>query len=146
MSLMDDLAAALAPTVRGLTDQWGARVTVYRPTRTTNASGDPLRTYSAADPQLTNVPAFLAPGRSDGEHGAPVTVRPYGAVSDGRARLRLPALASGVLPVLDAFDGVKVLTGPYAGYTFLCDTDSAPDPAGLFTLVAVTSAPAGVIP
>lgn len=140
MSLLTDLGASLASTVRGLTSDFGVRVTVYRPTRTTQASGQVTRSYSAPDATLTNVPGFFAIVESDG------MPRAQGVIPVVRGTLALAVLPSGAIPVLDPFDGVKILDGPFAGYTFLCDAESVPDGAGLYANVALTSAPAGVLP
>lgn len=144
MGLLDQLMAGLAPTIAGLTEQFGCTATIYRCTRTTNADGEPVRTY-AADPTLTGVSGFFAPGTSEVSTPNNTALRPFGGVSELRARLSLPRL-NGALPVLDQFDGVRILRGPYAGYTFLCDADSAPDAVGAFTITVLESAPAGVIP
>lgn len=144
MGLLDTLMSGLAPTIAGLTEQFGVTLTVYRSTAALNAKGEPIRTY-AADAALTAVSGFFAPGTSEVSTPNATNLRPFGGVSELRARISLPRI-NGVLPVLDQFDGVKVLSGPYAGYTFLCDADSAPDAVGAFTVTVLASAPAGVIP
>lgn len=144
MGLLDTLMSGLAPTIAGLTEQFGVTLTVYRCTTTLNAKGEPVRTY-AADPALSAVAGFFAPGTSEVSTPNNTAMRPFGGVSELRARISLPRI-NGALPVLDQFDGVKVLSGPYAGYTFLCDADSAPDAVGAFTVTVLASAPAGVIP
>lgn len=139
MSLLDTLTAALAPTVLGLTADFGCTVTVYRPVTTPDASGAPIRTYPTADPALTAVPAFFLPDQGSARE------RPFGVVPTTRGTVRFPG-QNGTLPALSPFDGVKVLSGPFAGWTWLCDGESAPDAAGVFSVVTVTSAPAGVLP
>ncbi len=146
MNLLSTIVAALAPTVATLTQQFGITVTVYRPTDVDAPSGERTRSYTAPDATLTAVPAFFTPARGDATDAGESAVRPYGITPVLSGSLRFPPLANGVLPALNALDGLKVLDGPYAGYTFLADSESAPDAAGVFTIVRVMSAPAGVIP
>lgn len=146
MSLLDDITAAIGPVVSDLAPDLGCRLTVYRVVNTEASNGQIVRTYPTPAAQLTNVAAFLVPNTSDTSNvvGAPQAVRPTGTTDDQGMRLYIPA-HNGALPVLNAFDGVKITTGAYAGYTFICTTDSAPDVVGLMAGVSVIAAPAGAI-
>lgn len=147
MSIIADLTAILQPLAADLASEFGtARVTVYRVVKTESATGGIVHTYPNADPLLTNLAAFLLPNNSEAQTtvGAPQAVRPTGTTDDQSMRLLLP-IHNGALPVLNAFDGIKVLSGAYAGYTFVCVTDSAPDAVGIMAGATVLSAPAGAI-
>lgn len=147
MSLLSDLAASLAPTVATLAGGFGATVRVYRPTVTTNAEGRDVRTYVLNDTTIGDHACFLL-GASYAEQVAAASVaRPNGVVQAAAASINMPRLpGTGVLPVINAFDGIKIMDGAYAGWTFLADADGVPDLVGLFTQVKLVSAPAGVLP
>lgn len=147
MTLLSDLATILQPVALDLAQEFGSgRVTVYRAVSTESSTGRPVYTYPTPDATLSNVACFLVANTSDAaaQVGAPQAVRPTGSTDDQAMRLYIPP-HNGVLPVLNAYDGIKVLSGPYAGYTYVCVTDSAPDTAGIMTGVTVLSAPPGAI-
>lgn len=149
MNLLDNIVASLAPTLRTLAGQFGARVAVYRVVETRSAAGEVTRTYPAVDPTLSDIAVFLHAKR-EGEAGvlpSPTAfARPQGIARSEIGSAMFPPLEStGALPVLNALDGLKVLSGPFTGYTYLCETDSGPDTAGTFTVVPLLGAPAGKI-
>lgn len=140
MGLFDTLRASLAPTLRQFTGEVGVQVAIYRATEGDASDAQTTRTY-AIDATWSSVGAFFQP-----ELPAGAVLSPYGARTTANATLRFIRTASNTLPSVSVFDGFKVLTGVYAGYTFLAAADGAPDTMGLAELVPLTSAPVGVIP
>lgn len=137
MSLLDDLGASLAPTVSELVAQFGVMCSVYRATQVRAADGTTSRTY-VADASLTGVAALFRPV------SVAVRERTFGQRSVATASLTF-ARAGTVPPTLDAFDAVKILTGPYANVVFVCEQPSLADGAALTCVVPVVLAPTTVV-
>lgn len=144
-TLADALAAALGPVVSQLAGQLGVTLAIYRPVLATLADGSPTRTYPTADPAWAGAVGFLAMGSTSGP-GSDALTKPFGVRTTAFATLTLAPNAAGQLPTLSPFDGVKILSGPYAGYTWLVEADQVPDAIGATAAVRLVSAPAGVIP
>ncbi|GAB1340885.1 hypothetical protein [Gemmatimonas sp.] len=144
-TLADALAAALGPVVTALADQLGVTLAIYRPVVASLADGTPTRTYPVADPAWANAAGFLAMGSASGP-GSDALTKPFGVRTTAFATLTLTRNAAGELPTLSPFDGVVILSGPYAGYTWLVEADHVPDAIGVTAGVRLVSAPAGTIP
>jgi hypothetical protein len=146
MSILEDIAAALGPVVRDLAGQFGCRFAIYRPVVSTAADGSPVRTYPAPDPAWSDASGFFEPGSESSRVGTDALAKPFGVRTTAFGRLTPVQNASGVLPLLSPFDGVKILSGPYTGYTWLAEAEHVPDPINATGPVRVIAAPVGVIP
>jgi hypothetical protein len=140
MGLFDTLRGALTPTLRTLTADVGVQVAIYRATASESAGAETTRTY-AVDATWANVGAFFNAPLPEG-----VILNPFGARTSTSALLKFVRTAGGALPLVNAFDGFKILSGPYTGYTFLAAGEGVPDAVGMVESVSLVSAPAGVIP
>jgi hypothetical protein len=145
MSIIDDIAAALGPVVRELGVNFGCTVAIYRPVVADTADGTPTRTYPTVDPAWSEATAFFEPGSTSGD-GSEAVAKPFGVRTTAFGVITFTQNASGAIPVISPFDGFKILTGPFAGYTWLAEADHVPDGIAASGVVRVTAAPAGVIP
>lgn len=143
--LANALAAALGPVVSQLAGLLGVTFAIYRPTSTTLADGSPSRSYTTPDPSWSGASGFLAMGSTSGP-GSDALTKPFGVRTTAFATLTPTQNAAGQLPTLSPFDGVKIMSGPYTGYTWLVEADHVPDAIGVTASVRLVSAPAGVIP
>ena len=145
MSLISGLVASLGPTIAGLAGSLGVTVNVYRAVATKDATGRVVHSYPTVDASLGSVSCFLL-GKSFAERVEAESVhRPSGVLQTAASSLMIPPTAAGTIPVINAFDGIKVMDGAYAGWTFIADSDGVPDLVGLFTTVKLANAPAGKI-
>jgi hypothetical protein len=140
-SLTNALQGALSPLIADL----GCRIAIYRPTVVKGSDKGVSRTY-AFDPAWTSLDVVFAPGTGESGAGASESVaKPFGVRSSAKATITILRTASGH-PSVAAFDGIKILDGPYAGYTWLAEADGVVDLIGLSQSVAVIAAPSGAIP
>lgn len=133
MALLDDVAAALAPTVLGLAGDFGATLTSYSYTEGTAADGTTTRAYVADAAPLAGFFRVVDAVTRD---------KLFGARSGATAALTLPRQTFG-LPAVAARDGFLVTTGPHTGTKWIADTAGIADPAGLTVTVPLVSAPTG---
>lgn len=145
MSLANSLAATLGALLTGLAPDLGCTVAIYRPVVTSGADGSPARTY-VLDPAWASVPAFFATGSTSQSQSTDTVSRPHGVRTTASGTFTFPQDSDGVLPTISPFDGFKILSGPFAGYTWISEADHVPDAIGATAKVRVVSAPAGVIP
>lgn len=145
MSILSDLSAALGPIIGGLGADLGISVAIYRATLSSDADGTPKRVY-AIDPSWSATNAFFELGSASGGNDTEALQRPHGVRTTAHATLTFVQNASGVLPTVAPFDGFKILSGAFTGYTWLAEADHAMDPIGATGTVRVIAAPAGVIP
>lgn len=144
--LLDAIGRALTPVLTDVAGGFGVQVALYRPTATVSTGGASRRTYGAADPLWAAAPAFFKPGTDDNASGAAEAIaKPFGVRTVDRGSITFIATADGVLPSVAFGDGLKILNGPYAGFTWIAEAPSVPDVMGATTTVQVTSAPAGAI-
>ncbi len=144
-SLLTALAAALGPVVSQLGDQLGITVAIYRPVQATAADGSPTRTYPQPDPAWDGAVAFFSPGSTSNGQPTEAMAKPFGVRTTAYGTLLFVQDAAGQLPTISPFDGFKILSGPYAGYTWLAEADHVPDELGATGTVRVIAAPPGTI-
>jgi hypothetical protein len=145
VSLLDSLAAALGPVVRQLAADLGCEVAIYRAVMGGAADGTPTRTYPAVDAAWPAARAFFEPGSEGASTPTEAIAKPFGVRTTAFGTLTFVADDLGALPIVSPFDGFRILTGPFAGYTWLAQADHVPDPLGTTGAVRVVSAPSGVI-
>lgn len=144
MTLRDRLANALQSALTPIVKELGCRCTIYRATVSSTADGAPQRTY-AADAQWTSIDVVFVPGTDDGGANASTSIaKGFGVRSSAKSTITIIRRTAG-LPSIVAFDGFKILDGPYAGYTWLAEADGVADPIGASMAINVIAAPAGVI-
>lgn len=146
MSILDDLAAALGPVVRTLAGDFGCTVAIYRPVTVDGADGTPTRTYPTVDPAWAVAAAFFEPGSTSNGDATEALSKPFGVRTTAYGTLTFVQNAAEQLPTISPFDGFKVLSGPYAGYTWLAEADHVPDGINATGTVRVIAAPPGLIP
>lgn len=144
MTLRDELAIAIQAAVGPLVAELGSLCTVYRATQVEADDASTSRTY-AADVTWTNVPVVFNPGKGDASSDATQSVaKGFGVRSSAKSTITFIKSATG-LPSIAAFDGFKMLDGPYAGYTWLAEADGVADLIGASLTVNVIAAPPGAI-
>jgi hypothetical protein len=144
MSLRDVLASAIQSAISPLVSDLGCRVAIYRATVTSTADATPVRTY-ALDASWSSVDVLFAPGqRQTGTDESDSIAKPFGVRSTAKGTITIIRPVAG-FPSVAAFDGFKVLDGPYAGYTWLAEADGVADLIGALMEIRVIAAPAGAI-
>jgi hypothetical protein len=145
-NLLSQIGRALAPTLSEVALGFGVQVALYRPTSSVSNGGVWRRTYGAPDPAWSEAKAFFTPGTDDQASGAAeATLKPFGVRTSDRGSITFIADATGALPDVAFGDGLKILTGPYTGFTWVAEAPSVPDLMGATTRVQVVSAPDGAI-
>lgn len=137
MSVVEDLASSLDPTLTELFDAFGIHLTVYRATEVTALDGTTSRTY-VADSSLTDVVALF------NTVSTAVRERTFGQRSVASASLTMSRV-NGVVPMLGANDAVKLLSGPFSALRFVVEQPSLADGLGLTCVVPLVLAPSGVV-
>lgn len=147
MGLLDDLSGVLGPLVRSLAVDTGlgCTVAIYRPVTTDAADGTTQRTYPTVDPDWAEAAAFFEPGSTSNGDATEAIAKPFGVRTTAYGTLTFTQSAAGQLPVISPFDGFKILSGPYTGYTWLAEADHVPDGVNATGVVRVIAAPSGVI-
>lgn len=141
MTLRDSLAIALQAALTPVVAELGALCTVYRATVTRAADGSVKRSY-LPDVDWSSIPAVFSLGTSeDGTGGSESVAKPFGVRSSGKASLTFLRRDIG-LPQLTAFDGFIIHDGPYAGFSWMAESDGVMDPVGASVTVRLIAAPA----
>ncbi len=140
MSIATDIANALGAPLLFLAKELGCQVARYTPTTTRTADKQSTRTYSA-DLAAAALPAFFEPGRTPTE----ALQKPFGVRTTSHGTLLFVKQDAIPLPIISPFDGFKITTGPYAGYTWIAEAEGVPDDVGATMSVVVIAAPAGAI-
>lgn len=145
MTIATDLAASLAAPLLYLAAQLGCTVARYTATVTRTADKQSTRTYTA-DLAAAALPAFFEAGRENQRSDNGTLLKPFGARTTAHGSLTFVKQPGVALPLISAFDGFKITSGPYTGYTWLAQAEGVPDDVGATMVVQVISAPDGAIP